>query len=145
MNWRTIFLASTLLFIFFTSNSAVADDSISDNIAECEDLRSECLERVANLELGLKIIIDEIYKEWLKKCDAFYKNCIKVAKKVRSRNPIPGSGWVACQIARGACKGAAWVWKTGANLTKDIITGRGVAICNDVYSRCLVAAVSPFD
>lgn len=54
------------------------------------------------------------------------------------------TGWVLCQTARGVCKGAAWVWKTGANLARNIITGRGVAICNDAYTKCLAQTILPF-
>lgn len=103
MNWRTIFFTSILLCIFFTHNSAVADESVADNIAECNDLRSECLDLVADIDLAIKTIIDMIYDKWLKSCDKFYKRCIKAARKARGRL-IPGSGWVLCQQLAGYAK-----------------------------------------
>ena len=142
MNWRTIFLTTTLVFIFFSSNNAVADTG--DSIAECNDFRTECLEKAANSDLVWEIFIDIVYKEMLKACDALYKNCIKAANKARGRIPR-GSGWLVCQTARLGCKGAAWVLKTGAHLVRNINTGRRVTLCNDAYKECLLGAVNPFD
>ena len=135
MNWRTIFLLTTLVFIFFTSNTAVAEGDGATSDKECIDLWNECLQAAANQTKAIKALIKIVHKAMMKACDNIYDKCMK--SKIRLPRPwpipVPGEKWLICQAGRRTCQGLAHAFKFTANMA----AGNRMDLCNDAKDECM--------
>lgn len=152
MNWRTIFLVATLVLFSLPAIITVADgddDTIADNITECTELWTECLQEAALESLAWEKFIDFLYDRMMKACDALYKNCMKSNIRIPRPGPItipiPGEKWLICQGALRTCQGVAWALKAAANLVRQRNAGAAGDLCNDAWTECLLRAINPFD
>lgn len=141
MNLRTVFLASTLVLVFFTSNTPVADDDLTtETIEECEEVWAECIALVAELSEALEKVIEKIYDRWIEACDNLYDACMESGVRLPIGSPnrprVPGETWLICLTARGTCKAAARAFKASANVAENLLTGHFIGVCNDAKNEC---------
>lgn len=141
MNLRTVFLASTLVFVFFTSNIPVAvGDLTTETIEECEELWTECIESVAELSESLEKVIEKIYNRWIEACDHLYDACMASGVRLPigppTRPNLPGETWLICSTGRGSCKAAARAFKAAANVAENLLIGHLIGMCNDARNDC---------